>query len=253
MLKVYFTLNWLEGLISVQSALNSPYRDVEAIFLRQGVGKRHKWRFEKLKKTAVSQNIPVQYQNVTFFEEHSSGSSHGGVLAQVGDRRFLSLDDLLDGEKRPFIVMMDGVEDPFNFGQAIRSLYTAGVTGMVVRPRNWTTATAIVSRASAGASELMPMAIAETADDAADHFQRHSLIVACTDKDRAVDLYDVDLTQSMFVLIGGEKRGITRSFLNRSQLRFKIPYKRPFQFALGTTASASILAFERLRQLNLEG
>ncbi len=244
-------MNWLEGLISVQSALRSPYRDVEAIYLRKGVGKRHQWRFNALKKTAVSQNIPVQKKDDAFFEEHASGSSHGGVLAKVGERHFLSLSELLEQDERPFIVMMDGVEDPFNFGQAIRSLYAAGVTGLVVRPRNWTTATAVVARASAGASELIPLAIAETTEDAADYFQSKGLIVACTDKEKAVDLYEVDLTQSMFVLIGGEKRGITRSFLNRAQLRFKIPYKRPFDYALGTTSSAAILAFERMRQLNL--
>ena len=242
--------HWLEGFISVQSALASEYREVEAVYVRKRVGKRHAWRFHDLKKTAVSQNIPLIEVDDDFFDEKASGSSHGGVMAKVGERRFLELAELL-GEERPFIVMMDGVEDPFNFGQAIRSLYAAGASGLVVRPRNWSSATAVVTRASAGASERMPMAMADSAEEAADFYQSKGLTVACTATKTAVDLFEVDLTQPLFVLIGGEKRGITRSFLNRSQVKIQIPYKRPFEYSLGTTSSAAILAFERMRQLKL--
>lgn len=240
---------WLEGLISVQAALASPFRAVEAVYVRKAPGRRHAWRFAELKKTAVSQNIPLHQVKDSFFEAQASGSSHGGVMAKVGPRQFLSLAELIEDDKRPFVVMMDGVEDPFNFGQAIRSLYAAGVSGVVVRPRNWTTATAVVARASAGAIEMMPMAIADSAEEAADFYQAEGLTVACTAKESAIELFEADLTQPLFVLIGGEKRGITRSFLNRAQLRFQIPYKRPFEYALGTTSSAAVLAFERMRQL----
>jgi 23S rRNA (guanosine2251-2'-O)-methyltransferase len=145
--------------------------------------------------------------------------------------------------------MLDGVEDPFNFGQAVRSLYAAGVTGLVLPPRNWTTATDVVTRASAGTTELMPMAIADNTEKAAKFFQKQGLKIACTTDSGATDLYQADLTQPMFLLIGGEKRGITRSFLSQAELKLRIPYKRPFAYALGVTASVAILSFERMRQL----
>ena len=135
------------------------------------------------------------------------GQTHGGVAAAVGPRRFLPLDALVAGRERPFIVMLDGIEDPFNFGQALRALYAAGVDGVVVRPRNWFSAAGVVARASAGVSEQMPMAIAETAEQAADTFRQLGLKIAATSNQQAVSLYDATLTMPLFLLLGGRKAG----------------------------------------------
>ena len=88
-------------------------------------------------------------------------------MALVGPRRERSVGELI-GEvgEGSLIVMLDGIEDPFNFGQAVRALYAAGVDGLVVR-RSWETGLATVTRASAGASELMPTARSDSAEDAA--------------------------------------------------------------------------------------
>ncbi|MEM7115747.1 MAG: RNA methyltransferase [Chloroflexota bacterium] len=236
---------WLEGAIAVRAAIEAQSREVEAVYIRRG-----KWRREvgAVKKTAVSANIPVRMVDDAFISQHASGKSHGGVLAKVGPRRFVDLSDLLTGSASPFIVMLDGIEDPFNFGQAVRTLYAAGVDGLVVRPRNWLTAVSVVARSSAGASERIPMAVAETAVAAATYFKAHGLAIACTSRENAVSLFDADLTQSLFLLIGGERRGITRSFLAESDLRLEIPYGRSFAQSLGTVASASVVSFELLRQ-----
>ncbi|MCP5098089.1 MAG: RNA methyltransferase [Chloroflexi bacterium] len=243
-------LTWLEGAISIEAALKAGNRDIHGIYFRQEKRNRRDWRLKRLRKLAEQAGIALKRVDEAFIQTHVSGQSHGGVLAQVGPRRFLSLDELVVG-KRPFIVMLDGVEDPFNFGQSIRSLYAAGVDGVVVRPRNWTTAVSVVTRASAGATEHMPMAIAETADVAAAVFRQHGLTIACTSQETAVSLYESDLTQPMFLLLGGEKRGITRSFLSQSDLRIEIPYQRAFTQSLGTTASTAVIAFERMRQVEL--
>ena len=85
------------------------------------------------------------------------------MIALVGERQYVSLADLLPDSAIPFIVMLDGIEDPYNFGFTIRALYAAGVHGIVLRPRNWTSASAVVGRASAGTVERMPLAIADKA------------------------------------------------------------------------------------------
>lgn len=241
---------WLEGLISIEAALVSPYRDVEAIYLRAGESKRQQWRADRLRKRATELGVPVSEADDAFFERYAASSSHGGLLARVGERRFLRLDELVV-EKRPFVVMLDGVEDPFNFGQAVRSLYAAGASGVVLRPRNWTSAASVVSRSSAGASERIPMAIAESVEAAAAYFATRGLTIACTAEKGAIDLFETDLAQPLFLLIGGEKRGITRSFLRRAELKIRIPYGRRFAYALGVTASTAIIAFERQRQLGV--
>jgi 23S rRNA (guanosine2251-2'-O)-methyltransferase len=144
--------------------------------------------------------------------------------------------------------MLDGVEDPFNFGQAVRAFYAAGAHGLVVRPRSWMSAAGVVGRASAGASERIPTAQAESAEAAAEVFRAAGLRVAIADSQRAISLYDADLRIPLFLLVGGERRGVTRSFASKADLRLKIPYGRPFEHDLGTTAAAAVLAFEILRQ-----
>ena len=236
---------WLEGRISVEAAIHGGNREIEAIYLRAGKRDRSYWR---LRNTAENASIPIAEADDEFFAANASGKSHGGVLARVGPRRFVGITSLVEGEERPFIVMLDGIEDPFNFGQAVRALYAAGVNGLVVRPRNWLSAAAVVTRSSAGASELMPTALSETALDAADVFRQVGLLIACTARESAVSIYEADLTQPTFLLIGGEKRGITRSFLDQADVRLQIPYGRPFDHSLGAATSTAVIAFEMFRQ-----
>jgi 23S rRNA (guanosine2251-2'-O)-methyltransferase len=241
--------SWLEGIISVTAVLEAQSRPVHAVYIQQALRRKMERRLRQLVDTAVSRQIPVEWVTDDFIAAQAGGSSHGGVLAQVGPRQFVGLAELVAGKARPFIAMLDGIEDPFNFGQAVRALYAAGADGLVVRPRNWLTAASTVARASAGASERLPTAIAETAEAAATFFRAHGLTVACTSREQAVSIYEADLTRPLFVLFGGEKRGITRSFLRQADWRLEIPYGRePFQQSLGTAAATAVLSFELLRQ-----
>ena len=238
-------MSWMEGHVSVEAAILGRNRPIEALYLRKGKMPRSMYQLRAL---AERFDIPVAVEDELFFVENAGGQSHGGVLAKVGPRRFCKLPELLAGHERPFIVMLDGIEDPFNFGQAVRALYASGVDGLVVRSRNWLTATAVVTRASAGATELMPTAVAETALEAAAHYRANGLRIACTARESARSIYEADLTKAMFLLIGGEKRGITRSFLEQSDVRLEIPYGRTFERSLGAASSTAVIAFEQLRQ-----
>lgn len=237
----------LEGFISVQAALQGGHRTVHSIQLRTG---KEDGQTRALEQAACKHDIPLSRVSADEIEKLAGGKTHGGVLAQVGPYQFAELSSLAAGKKTPpFVVMIDGVEDPFNFGSSVRALYAAGADGLVVRPRNWLSAVGVVARASAGTSELIPTAIAETAADAADFFRASGLSIACaTDEPGNVSVYDADLTQPLFLLIGGEKRGITRSFLDQADLKLRIPYGRPLPHSLGTASAAAILAFEIMRQ-----
>lgn len=234
----------IEGFISVAAVFEAGSRDVHAVFLGEGrINGRIRWLLHRCEE----RNVPVTYLSAAEIDAKADGRSHGGVLAVVGSRRFVPLAALLVGDA-PFVVMLDGVEDPFNFGQAVRAFYAAGAAGLVVRPRNWLSAAGVVARASAGASEQMAIAVADTAELAADFYGEQGLATACLAAETAVSIYDADLTQPLFLLVGGEKRGITRSFLRRADMVLTIPYGRPFAHSLGTTAAAAVLAFEMHRQ-----
>ena len=235
----------LEGIISIEAALRAHSRPIHRILIRRG---EHDRDLGQLARLAEREQIPVERVSPDEIDAQAQGKTHGGVIALVGDRRFVPLDELIAGNAAPLIVMLDGVEDPFNFGQAVRAFYAAGADGLVVRPRNWMSAAGVVARSSAGASEWMPTAVAETTQSAADFLRGRGLKIAVADKERAVPLYQANLRGGLFVVIGGEKRGITRSFADAADIRLSIPYGRRFDQSLGTTAASAVIAFELMRQ-----
>jgi 23S rRNA (guanosine2251-2'-O)-methyltransferase len=237
--------SWLEGAISVEAAITAVSRPIHTIYIQKG---KSNTAVRRVQTAAQRANLPVQMVDKAFISKKADGRTHGGVLAQVGERHFQTMAQLITNNPSPFIVMLDGVEDPFNFGQAVRAFYAAGADGLILRPRNWMSAASVVARASAGASELMPTAVAETAENAANFYRRQNLIIACTSDKGASPLYEADMTKPLFLLVGGEKRGITRSFMDQADLRLQIPYARPFPYSLGTAVSASVIAFELMRQ-----
>ena len=148
-----------------------------------------------------------------------------------------------------FYVLLDGIEDPYNFGYTVRSLYAAGADGVILPPRNWMGVAGLVARSSAGTSEKMPMFISDPAE-AAQLFKDKGYRVACAGIRDSVDLYEADLSLPLLLVIGGEKRGISSKVAALSDLTVRIGYshKGNFRGSLSSAASAAVLGFEIMRQ-----
>ena len=229
-----------EGILSIQAALESGWREVHEILIDES--KRSDRRLNRLRRQAEAADISVSYLPRSAIEKLVSGETHGGAIAKVGARSFCALDDLIPAQGAAFIVMLDGIEDPYNFAAAVRALYAAGADGIVLRPRNWTSA-------GAGAIERARLAIADSAADAATFYRNRGLTVTAAAKTvKARSVYEADLTVPLFLLIGGERRGVTRSFLRTTDLQLKIPYGRDFAMSMGTVGAAAVIAFEVMRQ-----
>ena len=139
------------------------------------------------------------------------------------------------------------IEDPYNFGYALRSLYAAGVDGVILCPRNWMGAAGVVARSSAGASERLPMAVCEP-ETAVKLFHEHHYRVLCVGIRDSVSLYEADMSRPLLLVVGGEKRGISRAVLNAADTVVRIDYGREFRGSLSAASAATILGFEVLRQ-----
>ena len=240
----------VEGHVSVEAILQADVRPVHRVWATRP-GDR---RLGRLRALAHERGVVIDRVPAEAIEELASGRTHGGVIGLVGPRRDRSVGTLLaEAGERSLIVMLDGIEDPFNFGQAVRALYAAGVDGLIVR-RNWETAVGIVTRASAGASELLPSAVASSAEEAALACRRIGMRIACAvTSDDAAELSQTDLTGGLFVLIGGERRGVTRSFVDQADLKVRIGYGREQAPELGAATAAAIIGFEALRQRRSAG
>ena len=173
------------------------------------------------------------------------GNTHGGILAECGERVLPTLcgDNISDNG---VYFILEGVEDPYNFGYAVRSLYAAGVDGIVVGERNWMGAAGVVARSSAGASELMNMYVCDPVN-AVDLFKDKGYTVVCAGIRDSVSIFETELKKPLLVILGGEKRGISRNLLDMADSIVRIDYGSEFGGSLSTSAAAAVFAFEILR------
>jgi len=238
----------LEGVISIEAALTGGKRTVSSI-----VATRHRLPrgFSRVRDLAEARDVPIKFADREEIDRLSEGGSHGGVIAMAGDRTFDPLESVLAPAPTPFLVMIDGVEDPFNFGQSIRSTYAAGATGLLLRARNWLSAAGTVARASAGASELIPAALVESPQEAHEKCSEAAIETVLLADDGEESLFEHDLTKPLLLVLGGEQRGVTRSFKSLPHTTLKIPYGRTYDHSLGTAASAAVVSFEVMRQRQL--
>jgi 23S rRNA (guanosine2251-2'-O)-methyltransferase len=227
---------WIEGAVAVEAALRAGSREVTAVYV---AGDRYDGAAGRINRLARERAVLLE-------RLPDEAPADATIVARVGPRRSIPLDDLFT-PSAPVIVLLDGVEDPHNFGQAVRSLYAAGIDGLIVPPRNWLSAATTVTRASGGATEFMPTAIAPT-DEAIARAQARAVPVAVAAAEDAHPMDEVDLTGPLLLIIGGEKRGVSRAARRAADWRVAIPYGRDFTQSLGTAGAAAALAFEVLRQ-----
>jgi 23S rRNA (guanosine2251-2'-O)-methyltransferase len=186
---------WLEGAISVQAAL--PVAAVMCSRYFCGGSGKHRRNLLRLNGRRRKQGCRFPGKPAEFFARRRREFAWR-VLARVGERRMVALRDLLPAERAGFVVMLDGIEDPFNFGQAVRALYAAGLDGLVLRRRNWMSAAAVVARASAGATELVPTAVVDQVQDAAIFSAGSSIRIVSTSEKGAQTIYEMDWRGSVF-------------------------------------------------------
>ena len=94
------------------------------------------------------------------------------------------------------------------------------------------------------------MALVEDLEITTNFFKSNNFTIVCTDKDKGQSIYQSNLKPPLFIVIGGEKRGINRHFLDKADLRITIPYKRDFVRSLPLSSAAAIIGFEIFRQRN---
>ena len=238
--------NYAEGAISILSVIRNKSREIHEILLLPDV-KRDDKNILKLLSLAKKNKIPVRMSDSSFFDQVTTGHTHGGVIASVGDRKMKSAREVFS-EAGGFVFLLSGIEDPFNFGCAVRSFYAAGAGGMILAPRNWLSAAGVTLRSSAGTTESIPCAVYEDPAELCEIAKECGYQIVCACESDSVDLFDAPLGKPIFLIVGGEKRGISKEFLSRSDLRVRIPYGRAFRGSLTASAAAAVCAFEILRK-----
>ena len=239
----------LEGMTSISALLNSNGvndRKIEKVLIDRAKRKSKSAQIGFLTAKSHELGFPVEFVDSAEIDALAVGNTHGGILALCTPRTIptLSAEDI---QPNQFYVYLEGIEDPYNFGYAIRSLYAAGVRGIVLPPRNWMSAGGVVARASAGASECLPIFQAE-GEDAVKLFKEAKYTVLCAGIRDSVSIFEEHFPYPVLLVVGGEKRGISRALLDAADHIVRIDYGRDFSGSLSAASAATVMAFEIFRQ-----
>ncbi len=240
----------MEGMFSIRAILRASEdgmndRKIQRVLFDREKTKSKARELSFLRAKAKEHGFAVEFVSGAKIDEMTIGNTHGGIVAVCTERTVPSVSDMKIKENG-FYVMLEGVEDPYNFGYALCSLYAAGVSGIILPPRNWMSAAGVVARASAGASERCPLFISN--DGMINIFKEKGYKIVCAGIRDSVSAYDADLKKPVLLIVGGEKRGISSSLLQNADTVVRLDYGREFMQSLSAASAAGILAFEVLRQ-----
>lgn len=241
--------NVFEGMTSISSLLNCKCgndRKIIKILYNENKVSSKRREFDFLRHKSEELGFELETVPLEEIEKYTIGSSHGGVIAFCTERNLKELTEECVVDNGIYF-MLEGIEDPYNFGYSLRSLYAAGVNGIILPQRNWMGAAGVVARASAGASELIDM-YTSTPENLVSVFRQKKYQIICADLPNSVSLYSADLKKPLLMIVGGEKRGNSKFILENSDKIVKIDYGREFGASLSAASASAIIAFEIMRQ-----
>ena len=243
----------LEGMTSISALLNAQGendRKIQKVWIDQAKRKSKAAEIGFLTAKSHECGFAVEFVGAEQIDALTVGNTPGGIVAFCTERTIPSL-TAEKIEPDGFYVYVEGIEDPYNFGYTVRSLYAAGVTGIVLSPRNWMSAGGVVARSSAGASELLPLYLSEP-DTMATLFHEAGYRIYAAGIRDSVSIYEAKLNRPLLLIVGGEKRGISRALLDRADQVVRIDYGRDFRGSLSAASAATVMAFEVMRQNMIE-
>ncbi len=249
----YASSTVFEGMTSIRALLDNlkegkeNARKIEKILYDKVKEKSKSKEIGYLKKMAELFSFDIERVDTDIIDNYTIGASHGGIIALCNEKTYpkITKESIIENG---FYVMIEGIEDPYNFGYALRSIYASGADGIILSERNWLSAAGVVCRSSAGASERLNIFIAT--NNFITMFKEKGYEIVCADLKNSISVYDADLKKPIFLIVGGEKRGISSTILKQADQIVRIDYGREFNAALSAASAATILAFEIFRSNN---
>ena len=237
----------IEGRNSVLELLESG-KDINKIFVTRG--ERH-GSINKILAIAKERKIIVVEKDKRQMDEMAQEENYQGVIAIVPPFEYSEIDDILNTAKErgedPFVLILDGIEDPHNLGSIIRTAETAGVHGIIIPKRRAASVNSTVNKTSAGAVEYMKIARVTNITDAIEELKNAGLWICGTAVDTDKYYYNQDLTGPLGIVIGNEGKGISEKVKKNCDFLVKIPMKGNIE-SLNAAVSTGIVVYESVKQ-----
>ena len=232
----------VEGRNSVLELLESG-KDINKIFVTKG--ERH-GSINKIIAMAKEKKVIIVEKDKRQMEEMAQTQNYQGVIAIVPPFEYCQIDDILEEARNknedPFVLILDGIEDPHNLGSIIRTAETAGVHGIIIPKRRAATVNSTVNKTSAGAVEHMKIARVTNISDSIETLKKEGLWICGTDINTSTYYYDQDLTGALGIVIGNEGSGMSDKVRKNCDFLVKIPMKGKVR-SLNASVSTGIIVY----------
>ena len=181
----------------------------------------------------------------------ADGGVHQGIIAELRGFEYVEVADLLEAAEAsgrpPLLVVLDGIQDPHNFGAIIRSAHALGAHGVIIAKDRAVPVTGVVAKASAGAVEHCPIARVVNLSRTLEELKEAGVWIAAADPDSKEPLWRARLDGPLAVVVGAEGAGVREGVLKHCDFRLGIPMLGQVG-SLNASVSAAILLYEAARQ-----
>jgi 23S rRNA (guanosine2251-2'-O)-methyltransferase len=222
--------------------LRSASGRVQKVFIQE---ERGPYKIAEVIRLAKSQGLPPHYLPKRKLDLMCPG--HQGAVVLLAAKEYSRIEEILAGSRKPFLVLLDEVEDPQNLGAIIRSAECAGADGIILPERRSAGVTEAVVEVSAGAAEHLKIArvtnLARTMDD----LKQHGLWFVGAEGGHKELWYEFDYTVPVGIILGSESRGLRRLVREKCDRILSIPLLGRVN-SLNVAAAAAVFFFEVARQ-----
>jgi 23S rRNA (guanosine2251-2'-O)-methyltransferase len=200
---------------------------------------------------AHKKNIPVIVTQRESLERMSGGGVHQNIVAVLKEFSYVGMDEIIShwrkSGSKALLLILDGIQDPQNFGSIIRTSLGCGVEGILIPKDRAVGVTPIVVKASAGAVAHMPIGQVINIATTIDHLKKEGIWVYGASGEAKDLIYDLDLNIDLAIVIGGEGKGIRPLVKKRCDRLFSIPMKGPIS-SFNVSVAAGMILYEVIRQ-----
>ncbi|MBR3325029.1 MAG: 23S rRNA (guanosine(2251)-2'-O)-methyltransferase RlmB [Clostridia bacterium] len=237
----------IEGRNSVRELLKSG-NDVNKLYIQKG--EKHGSIIE-IVKLAKEKKIVIVEEERYKLDQMSETKNHQGVIASVPPYNYYTVDDIIKDAKekneQPFIIVLDGIEDPHNLGSIIRTAVCAGVHGVIIPKRRSVLVNSTVNKASAGAVQYMKIARVNNLNDTIKYLKEKDVWIYGTDVKAEKFYYEEKYDTGVALIIGSEGTGMSRLVKENCDILVKIPMTEKIN-SLNASVSAGIIMYEIANQ-----
>jgi 23S rRNA (guanosine2251-2'-O)-methyltransferase len=242
----------IAGRNPVREALERGQRSIEKVLFQKGAGGKS---LEDVRLAAKEAGVPVQYVPQQKLNSVAPGVNHQGVVAIAAALDYAVLEDMLHGiapdpdavrEQKPVLVVLDGIEDPHNFGAILRSAVAAGAAGVIVPDRGQAPLNATTMKASAGTAGRVPIARVTNLGDTLLQLKERGYWVAGLDGEAEETVWTLDWDRALAVVVGSEGSGLGTRVRDTCDFLVSIPMRGPAE-SLNASVATGITLFAAVR------